>query len=80
MERVTNISIREILKENRDIVDHIRNKQLILFGRAQRMSEARLPKQVLKWKPRGRRKQGSPRRCWQGAINEEMRERRTEDL
>ncbi|KAF2902316.1 hypothetical protein ILUMI_03870 [Ignelater luminosus] len=38
------------------ITDEIRTKQLIWYGHVQRMSEERLPKQILQWKPHGRRK------------------------
>lgn len=79
MERITNNRIREIMKVDRTIMDDIKNKQLIWFGHVQRMPETRLPKQALQWKPGGRRKQGRPRRSWQGGINEELRERGLEE-
>ena len=35
-------------------------KQLQWYGHVQRMEEGRLPKEVMKWRPPGRRKRGRP--------------------
>jgi len=39
-----------------DSLDDIKAKQLQWYGHAQRMVEGRLPKEVMKWGPPGRRK------------------------
>ena len=43
------------------IRDDIKTKQLQWCGHAQRMEEGRLPKEVMKWSPPGRRKRGRPK-------------------
>lgn len=75
MERVTNARIREIMDAPHTITDEIRTKQLIWYGHVQRMGDERLPKQVLKWKPLGKRKRGKPRKSWIEGVNSEMQER-----
>ena len=57
------------------IIDDIKTKQLKWYGHVQRMEEDRLPKQVLKWTPHGRRRRGRPRRSWREGIDKEMEER-----
>jgi hypothetical protein len=39
-------------------VIYIETKQLQWYGHVQRMEEGRLPKEVMKWRPPGRRKRG----------------------
>jgi len=38
------------------LLDDIKTKQLQWYGHVQRMEEGRLPKEVMKWSPPGRRK------------------------
>jgi len=40
----------------KSLLDDIKTKQLQWHGHVQRMEEARLPKEVMKWSPPGRRK------------------------
>jgi len=40
----------------RSLFDDIKTKQLQWCGRVQRKEEGRLPKEVMKWSPPGRRK------------------------
>ena len=61
------------------LVDDIKTKQLIWYGHLQRMSHERLPKQILEWSPRGRRKRGRPRKSWREGINKEMERRELTD-
>lgn len=79
LERVTNNRIREIMNVKHTIVDDINTKQLRWYGHVQRMSEERLPKQILTWTPHGRRKRGRPRLSWREGINREMRERELDE-
>jgi hypothetical protein len=44
----------------RSLLDDIKTKQLQWYGHVQRMEEGRLPKEVMKWRPTGRRKRGRP--------------------
>jgi len=44
----------------RSLLDDIKTKQLKWYGHVQRMEEGRLPKEVMKWSPPGRRKRGRP--------------------
>jgi hypothetical protein len=52
----------------RSLLDDIKTKQLKLYGHVQRMEEGRLPKQVMKWSPQGRRKRGRPKLTWMEGI------------
>jgi len=45
----------------RSLLDDIKTIQLQWYGHVQRMEEGRLPKEVMKWSPPGRRKQGRPK-------------------
>ena len=45
----------------------------------QRMSDNRLPKQILRWTPYGRRRRGRSRLSWREGINWEMRDRELEE-
>ena len=44
----------------RSLLDEYKTKQLQWYGHVQRMEEGRLPKEVMKWLPPGRRKRGRP--------------------
>jgi hypothetical protein len=45
----------------RSLLDNIKTKQLQWYGHVQRMKEGSLPKEVMKWRPPGRRKHGRPK-------------------
>jgi len=57
-----------IIKQNMNVVksllDDIKTKQLQWYGHVQRMEEGRVPKEVMKWSPSGRRKRGKPKLTW----------------
>lgn len=78
-ERVTNERIREVMGVTHTIVDDIRRRQLVWYGHVRRMPEGRIPKQILDWQPRGRRRRGRPRRSWREGIDREIREREIEE-
>jgi hypothetical protein len=60
----------------RFLVGDIKTKQLQWYGQIQRMEEGRLPKEVMKWRPLGRRKQGRPKlTCWVEGIKGLMGEK-----
>jgi len=52
----------------RSLLDDINTKQLQWYGHVQRMEEGRLPKEVMKWRPPGRRKQCRPKFTWAEGI------------
>jgi len=55
----------------RYLLDDIKTKQLQWYGHVQRMEEGRLPKEVVKWRPPGRRKRGRPKLTWAKGIRGE---------
>jgi hypothetical protein len=59
----------------RSLLDDINTRQLKWYGHVQRMEEGRLPKQVMKWSPPGRRKRGRPRLTWVEGIRGLMGEK-----
>ena len=50
------------------LLDDIKSKQLQWYGLVQRMEDGRLPKEVMKWRPPGRRKRGRPKVTWGEGI------------
>jgi len=52
----------------RSLLDDTKTKQLKWYGHVQRMEEGRLPKNVMKWSPAGRRKRGRPKTTWAEGI------------
>ena len=52
----------------RSLLDDIKTKQRQSYGHVQRMGETRLPKDVMKWSPLGRRKPGRPKLTWAEGI------------
>ena len=52
----------------RSVLDDIKTKQLERYGHVQRMEEGRLPTEVMKWRPPGRRKRGRPKLTWADGI------------
>jgi hypothetical protein len=62
-ERIKNEHMKEILgvKGKSDIIDIIEKKRLQWYGQLKRMP-ARIPKLIMEWTPRERRKRGYPRK------------------
>ena len=52
----------------RSLLDDIETKQFQWYGHVQRMEEGKLPKEVMKWSPPGRRKRGRPKLTWAEGI------------
>jgi hypothetical protein len=52
----------------RSLLDDIKTKQPQWYGHLQRMEEGRLLKEVMKWRPLGRRKRGRPKFTWAEGI------------
>ena len=59
----------------RSLLNDIKTQQLKRYGHVQRMGEGRLPKEVMKWSPPGRRKRGGPKATWAEGIRGLMGER-----
>jgi len=57
------------------ILDEITRKELIWYGHVERMDPTRIPKIMIHWKPKGRKKRGRPRRTWKDGIYTDMNER-----
>jgi hypothetical protein len=53
-----NTIIKQKMNVTRSLLDDIKTKQLQWCGHIQRVEEGRLPKEVMKWCPPGRRKRG----------------------
>ena len=60
----------------RYLLDDIKTKQLQWYGHVQRMEEGRLPTEVMKWRPPGRRKRGRRKLTWTEGIRGRMGEKR----
>jgi hypothetical protein len=52
----------------RSLLDDIKTKQLQWHGHVQRTEERRLPEEVMKWRPPGRRKRGRRKLTWAEGI------------
>jgi len=59
---IRNTIIKQKMNAIRSLFDDIKTKQLQRYGHVSRMEEGRLPKEVMKWLPPGRRKRGRPKR------------------
>ena len=67
-DKIRNTIIKQNLNVTRSHLDDIKTKQLQCYGHVSRMEEGRLPKEVMKWRPPGRRKRGRPKRTWTDGI------------
>ena len=70
-----NTIIKQKMNVIRSLLDDIETKQLQCYGHVQRMEEGRLPKEVMKWRPQGRRKRGRPKLTWAEGIRGLMGEK-----
>jgi len=59
----------------RSLLDDIKTKQLQQYGHVQRTEGRRLLKEVMKWRPPGRRKRGRPKLTRAEGIKEKMGEK-----
>ena len=66
--KIRNIIIKQKMNVVRSLLDDIKTIQLQWYGHVQRMEEGRLPREVKKWCPPGRRKQGRPKFTWAEGI------------
>jgi len=54
--KIRNTVVKQKMNVARSLLDDIKTKQLQWYGHVQRMEVGRLPKEVMKWSPPGRRK------------------------
>ena len=59
----------------RSLLEDIKTKQLQWYGHVQRVEEGRLAKEIIKWRPPGRRKRGRPKLNWAAEIKGLMGEK-----
>jgi len=67
-DKIRNAIIKQKINVWRSLLEDIKTKQLQWYGHVQRMEEGRLPKEVVKWSPPGRRKRGRPKLTWAEGI------------
>jgi hypothetical protein len=70
-EKVRKVTIREVMKVGKNILEVIEEKQLRWFGHVKRMSGNRLPLKVLEWEPEGVRR-GRPKDRWIDGVRRSM--------
>jgi hypothetical protein len=77
LERIKNEHIKEIMgvKEKPDIIE---KKRLQWFGHIKRMPEERIPKLIMEWISRERKKGGRPRKTWKEGEQAAMTTRNLE--
>ena len=80
IERIKNEHIKEIMgvKEKLDIIDIIDRKRLQWYGHVKRMQDERLPKLIMEWIQRKKRKRGHPRKTWMEGVRAAMKTRHLE--
>jgi hypothetical protein len=66
------------VKGKPDIIDIIRKKRLQWYGHVKRMPEERIPKLIMEWIPKERRKRGRPRKTWMEGVQAAMTVRNLE--
>jgi hypothetical protein len=67
--------MKQKMNVTRSLSEDIKTKELHWYGHVQRMEGGRLPKEVLKWRPAGRRKPGRPKLTWAEGIRGMMEEK-----
>jgi hypothetical protein len=68
-EKVRNVTIREIMKVGKNILEIIEEKRLRWFGHVKRMPGNRLPLNILEWEPEGTRR---PKERWIDGVRRSM--------
>jgi hypothetical protein len=74
-DKIRNNIIKQKMNVTKSLLDDIKTKQLQWYGHVQRMEEWRLPKEVMNWRPTGRRKRGRPKLSWAEGIRGLMGEK-----
>lgn len=79
VDRIRNEDIRQEMGLQDTIIRDIEGKQLTWYGHVQRMTDHRLPKQVMTWIPQHKRKRGRPKKTWNEGIRKAMSARNLEE-
>jgi len=66
------------VKGKPDILDIIEQKRLQWYGHVKRTPEERIPKLIMDWIPRERKKRGRPRKTWMEGVQAAMTTRNLE--
>ena len=74
-DKIRNTVIKQKMNVARSLLEDIKTKQLQFYGHVQRTEEGRLPKEVMKWSPPGRRKRGRPKLTYAEEIRGLMEEK-----
>jgi len=74
-DKIRNNIIKQEMNVTRSLLGDIKTKQLQWYGHVQRMEEGRLPIEVKKWRPPGRKKRGRPKLTWAEGIRGLMGEK-----
>jgi len=74
-DKIKNNIIKQNVNVTKSLLDDVETKQLQWYGHVSRMEEGRLSKEVMKWRPPGRRKRGRPKRTWEDGIRGVMGEK-----
>ena len=69
------VTEEEVRRRNgqQSVIQRWKTQRWRYYGHVLRVSEERLPKQVLSWTPEGRRRRGRPKDSWQRTIHREVR-------
>jgi hypothetical protein len=59
-EKVRNVTIREVMEEEKNILEVTEEKRLRWIGHVKRMPGNRLPLKILEWEPEGKQRRRSP--------------------
>ena len=80
MERIKSEHMKKIMgvKGKTDTIDSIERRRLQRYGHVRRMPEERIPKIIMEWIPRERRKRGRPRKTWTERVQAAMTTRNFE--
>ena len=70
-----NTIIKQKTKVTRSLLDGSRTRQIKWYGHVQIMEEGILSKEVMKWRPPGRRKRSRPKLNWAEGIRGLMGEK-----
>ena len=79
IERIRNEEIRKEMSAKETVVERVEKRSLKWFGHMLRMDDERWPKRIFNWKPPGRNRRGRPRKSWNEAIRQAMRERNLDE-
>jgi hypothetical protein len=60
-EKVRNVTIRDIMEVEKNVLEVTEEKRLRWFGHVKRMPGNRLPLKILEWEPEGTRRRGRPK-------------------